>query len=193
MQFQKLVFILASFVGSYEAFTINNPIKIGKLSNKLHDIGGTVYVDKNKIYIRNFNYDGTGPDAFFFVGESGTPNRKGTIIPYPDTGVCYEYNDQSAPLLTEAYDGTRDIVLTLPCSLDITKIKWLSVWCRAYSMDFGSLIFPNSLGLEENEEPVPESEPETLAEPEYYASPSKEGYFSVNSEAEPEIGTETEG
>merc|ERR1712062_103406 len=192
MKVQTIILMFCILICSYDAFTINNPTRVGQLSNYMHDIGGTVYIDKNKIYIQGFTYDGTGPDAFFFVGESGTPNRKGTIIPYPDTGVCYDYNDHSAPLLTEAYDGTKDIVLTLPCSLDITKIKWLSVWCRAYSMDFGSLIFPNSLGLEENEEPVPESEPETLAEPEYYASPSKEGYFAVNSEAEPEIGPETE-
>ena len=177
---------MSALLGSYETFTINNPIKIGKLSNNFHDIGGTVYVDKNKIYIRDFTYDGTGPDAFFFVGESGTPNKKGTIISYPDTGVCYDYNDHSAPLLTEAYDGTKDVVLTLPCSLDVTKIKWLSVWCRAYSMDFGSLIFPNSLGLETNEESVSELELEPLAESEYYASPSKEDYFSVSSEVEPE-------
>ena len=186
MKFQILILILSALLGSYETFTINNPIKIGKLSNNFHDIGGTVYVDKNKIYIRDFTYDGTGPDAFFFVGESGTPNQKGTIISYPDTGVCYDYNDHSAPLLTEAYDGTKDVVLTLPCSLDVTKIKWLSVWCRAYSMDFGSLIFPNSLGLETNEESVSELELEPLAESEYYASPSKEDYFSVSSEVEPE-------
>ena len=114
----------------YNCFTINNPIKIGELSNYFHDIGGTVYVlSNNKIFIKGFTYDGTGPDAFFFVGESGNPNRIGTILSYPDNGVCYEYNDQSAPLLTQAFDG-KDITLTLPCSLDITKVKWLSVWCR---------------------------------------------------------------
>ena len=113
MNLQYILCVLPILISSYDAFTINNPTKIGKLSNKMHNIGGTVFVDKNKIYIQDFTYDGTGPDAFFFVGESGTPNRKGTIIPYPDNGVCYDYNDELAPLLKEAFDGNRDIVLTL--------------------------------------------------------------------------------
>lgn len=194
MNLQNILCVLPILISSYDAFTINNPTKIGKLSNKMHNIGGTVFVDKNKIYIQDFTYDGTGPDAFFFVGESGTPNRKGTIIPYPDNGVCYNYNDQAAPLLTEAFDGSRDIVLTLPCSLDVTKIKWISVWCRAYSMDFGSLMFPNILGLDENEEYLQESDHESPVEPEYYSGYSKDGeYYSANPEPEPEMEPEPVG
>merc|ERR1712018_172126 len=194
MKVQTIILILSVLISSYDAFTINNPTKIGQLSNYMHNIGGTVYIDKNKIYIQGFTYDGTGPDAFFFVGESGTPNRKGTIIPYPDNGVCYDYNDESAPLLKEAFDGGRDIVLTLPCSLDVTKIKWISVWCRAYSMDFGSLMFANKLGLDENEEYLQESDYESPVEPEYYSGYSKDGeYYSANPEPEPEMEPEPVG
>jgi len=190
MKVQTIILILSVLISSYDAFSINNPTKVGQLSNYMHNIGGTVYIDKNKIYIQGFTYDGTGPDAFFFVGESGTPNRKGTIVPYPDTGVCYDYDDDSAPLLTEAYDGTKDVVLALPCSLDAAKIKWLSVWCRAYSMDFGSLIFPTSNSSSgENEEIQPESKPESL---DYYQSRDGE-YDYVNSEPEPEIEPEPQG
>ena len=168
------------------------PQKIGELSNKMHNIGGTVYVlNNNQIFIKGFTYDGTGPDAFFFVGESGTPNRLGTIVSYPDNGKCYEYNDPSVPLLTQAYYG-NDITLTLPCALDVTKVKWLSVWCRAFSMDFGSLIFPNNLEFDQVIESSNESEEDAFVEPEndveVVAKPKEEyaDYISSYPEAEPE-------
>jgi hypothetical protein len=198
MKSSIFVFSLLICAGSYDAFTINNPIKIGELSNKMHNIGGTVYVlNNNKIFIKGFTYDGTGPDAFFLVGESGTPNRVGTILSYPDNGKCYEYNDQSVPLLTQAFDG-NDITLTLPCALDITKIKWLSVWCRAFSMDFGSILFPNNFDIDQDTESSPESEPESFVEPENDVDvvlKSKEelgDYLSPYPEAEPETEPETE-
>ena len=198
MKLTILVFSFLICAGCYNAFTINNPIMIGELSNKMHNIGGTVYVlNDNKIFIKGFTYDGTGPDAFFFVGESGTPNRIGTILSYPDSGKCYEYNDQSVPLLTQAFYG-NDITLTLPCALDVTKLKWLSVWCRAFSMDFGSIIFPDNFDIDQDIESSPESEPESFVEPENdvdVVPKSKEelgDYFSPYPEAEPETDPDTE-
>lgn len=177
----------------HDAFKINNPIKIGKLSNKHHNLGGDVYVlNNNKILIKDFTYDGTGPDAFFFVGESGNPSEKGTIVPYPDDQKCYDYNDQSAPILTEAYDG-KDITLTLPCSLEITRVKWFSVWCRAFNMDFGSIMFPNDLKLDEDTESNPDYEPEPYVEDEPYADVEPESREAApESEVEPETEVEPE-
>lgn len=46
---------------------------------------GDVYaVDESTIYIKGFTYDGTGPDAFFWVGKTPRPSPEGYIIPYPE-------------------------------------------------------------------------------------------------------------
>ena len=64
--------------------------------------------------------------------------------------------------------------LTLPDHLKTTDLKWLSVWCRAFRVNFGDMFFPEDLKLEETveedddvEEPVPENAgiPEELPPP----------------------------
>lgn len=58
---------------------------IGSLKNYAHGIKGDVYaVDDTTIFIKGFCYDGTGPDAYFWVGNSSTPTPQGYIVPYPE-------------------------------------------------------------------------------------------------------------
>lgn len=46
---------------------------------------GDVYaVDESTLFIKGFAYDGTGPDAFFWVGKTARPSPEGYIIPYPE-------------------------------------------------------------------------------------------------------------
>ena len=37
----------------------------------------------------------------------------------------------------------REIHLTLPNDLKTSDLKWLSVWCRAFRVDFGHVMFPD--------------------------------------------------
>jgi len=102
----------------------------------------------------------------------------GTILPYPFEGKFYSnYEDQSAPILRGQFHGDKDITLTLPDTLKATDIKWLSVWCRRFTVDFGSLIFPDDLVLDQSHAPEPikpEEEPKTEPEPETnYEHPQK--------------------
>ena len=146
-------------------------IGLGNLINRQHGIGGTVYaIDEKTLLIKGFTYDGAGPDAFFWAGTQGLPSGIGTILPYPFEGKFYEYEDQSAPILNGRFSGDKNIKLTLPDTLKATDIKWLSVWCRAFSANFGDLIFPDNLSLDEhihetptvlNTESGPESGPDT--------------------------------
>lgn len=49
---------------------------------------GDVYaVDESTLFIKGFAYDGTGPDAFFWVGKTARPSPEGYIIPYPEEYV----------------------------------------------------------------------------------------------------------
>ena len=64
-------------------------IKVGEFKNLQHGIGGTIYkVDDHTLLIKEFTYDGKGPDAFFWAGTDGKPSSTGgTILPYPFKNV----------------------------------------------------------------------------------------------------------
>ena len=128
----------------------NEGIRVGDSNNHQHGIGGIVYVvDEKTLLIKGFTYDGAGPDAFFWVGTQGSPSGIGNILPYPFEGKFYEYEDKSAPILNGRFSGDKDIKLTLPDTLNATDIKWLSIWFRTFSVNFGYLIFPDNLSLHE--------------------------------------------
>merc|ERR1719331_2475605 len=88
---------------------------------------------------------------------------------------------QSAPILKGS--AKEQITLRLPENMKVGDIRWLSVWCRKFSVDFGNLIFPTDLNLPkspatggdslpaplapvDNSVAEPEPEPETEPEPE---------------------------
>ena len=122
---------------------------VGALTSKQHGVKGNLYaVDKKTLLIKNFEYDGQGPDAFFWVGTDDLPGEIGTILPYPFDGKFFKYDDQNAPILTDRFDGTKNIKLTLPEEVDVTDLKWFSVWCRQFSVNFGDLVVPAGFSLE---------------------------------------------
>lgn len=52
------------------------------MTQNFHGVSGDVYaVDDTTIFIKSFNYDGTGPDAYFWSGTSDKPDENGFIIP----------------------------------------------------------------------------------------------------------------
>jgi len=146
-------------------------ILIGELKTLQHDVSGKIYAKDDKtLVIYNFKYDGKGPDAFFWVGKTGNPKNTEDASTYilSEEGN-YEYRDQSAPILG-AYDG-KDVTLTIPEGWKMNDIKWLSVWCRQFSVDFGNLIVAEGFkapvaGEPGSPVPEPESEPEPEQEPE---------------------------
>merc|ERR1712227_72551 len=86
------------------------PVNIGTFKNNYHNIGGQAYaLDSKTIVIKGFTYDGEGPDAFFLAGTSGKPSRLNgdVVLPYP-------FSDKNIPLLLRPFDGSEDVVLTLP-------------------------------------------------------------------------------
>ena len=141
--------------------------KVGDFNTYQHGVRGSVYAKNAKtLVVKGFEYDGAGPDAFFWAGTSGSPSTVGIILPHPFKGVFYDYEDQSAPILSGRFDGSNDIELTLPEGTEATDLKWLSVWCRAFSVNFGDLIADFTLGGGEGSEAEAESEsePETVSE-----------------------------
>ena len=126
-----------------------------------HTLSGSVHVkDENTLEIRNFAYDGLGPDAFFLVGVETPRPPKGRRASYDDaiplpyfppshpSGQTNEPNrpklsfrSQAVPVLGE-YD-IQTLEVPMPAGVSAHSVKWLSIYCRDYSIDFGHAIIPN--------------------------------------------------
>ena len=100
-------------------------LKIGELETFQHGVSGEVFVlDEQTLVVKNFNYDGAGPDAFFLVGTEGTPDKTDesttAILAHPFQGIHYQYRDQEAPILEAALN--TQVVLTLPPNMKVYSI-----------------------------------------------------------------------
>ncbi|XP_050357466.1 protein Skeletor, isoforms B/C isoform X1 [Nymphalis io] len=112
---------------------------IGRLTQYAHGIRGTVYaVDESTVFVRGFAYDGTGPDAYFWVGDTPQPSPEGTLVPYPE-----DYASRDPPVLSAHTNS--DILLRLPAGKRLRDIKWISVWCRRFTVNFGDVFLPPGL------------------------------------------------
>lgn len=125
------------------------PVPIGSFRNIFHDIGGQAFaLDSNTVLIKGFTYDGEGPDTFFLAGTSGSPSNRGDVVlPWPSDGKKYTYRDRDIPLIKRSFDGEEDIELTLPQGKTVDQLKWISVWCRDFNVDFGHVTFPKDFEL----------------------------------------------
>jgi len=184
MKATALPVILLVLWGTVKSNPVNDPKLIGSLSTLKHAVSGSVYaVDEKTLMIKDFNYDGAGPDAFFWVGTEGSPTdvedeSKTAILAHPYQGVHYEYRNEDAPVLKAS--SQEAITLFLPDTMKVSDLKWISVWCRQFSVDFGNLMFPADLKVPGGEA-VPEPEAEAEAEPE----PEAEAEAEAESEPEP--------
>ena len=183
------------FLLSAAAFHLTSAeVKVGEFRNYHHGIHGTVYaVDQKTLRIEDFEYDGAGPDAFFWVGTEGRPSSVGTILPYPFQGRFYEYEDGNAPIL-EGRFNKKEIRLTLPSHLNVNDLKWMSVWCRAYRVNFGDMFFPDEPVLSSTSElPPPLVPPSNAHDPDHRPEDSDAEPEGAYAESEAEAESEHSG
>ncbi|XP_013778969.1 protein Skeletor, isoforms B/C-like [Limulus polyphemus] len=110
---------------------------VGKLDTKAHDVKGSVYAaNKDTFFIKGFSYDGEGPDAFFWAGSTTSPSEDGFIVP----------DEKGTENVLRRYSN-KDIWIKLPNGRTIKDVNWLSVWCREFKVNFGSLQIPDNLEL----------------------------------------------
>ena len=91
-------------------------------------------MDEYRLQLVDFSYNGQGPDVFFYVGQEGDPSESdGRKIPdeLGRESVLQEYKNEN-------------IILNLPSNLPVSSLLWISVWCRLFRVDFGSLILPHT-------------------------------------------------
>merc|ERR1712008_165812 len=124
------------------------PYKVGVLSElSEHELAGELWAtDKNTLEFRKFTYEGDGPDAFFMIGTHDSDEKPnlddGIPIPYPKDEVfiqkLYDINDD-IPALPEFKN--EQFKITLPPGIHVSDLKWLSVYCRQFTKDFGNVKF----------------------------------------------------
>ena len=114
---------------------------IGRFASYAHSVAGTVYAaSEDTIFIKDFSYDGQGQDTFFWIGyETLRPSLQGILLPYPDDG------SSGGPDKVLQHHHNADIVLRLPAGLKVQEMKWLSIWCRRFKVNFGDVVIPAHL------------------------------------------------
>merc|ERR1719362_2622192 len=124
------------------------PHKVGIITQLAeHKLAGELWaVDEETLEFRKFTYGGKGPDAFFMIGTHDADEKPnlddGIPIPYSKDKLqiqkLYDINDE-IPKLT-AFKNEQ-FKVTLPPGIHVSDLKWLSVYCRQYTKDFGNVKF----------------------------------------------------
>ncbi|XP_034937242.1 protein Skeletor, isoforms B/C isoform X2 [Chelonus insularis] len=105
---------------------------IGNLSELHHGVSGQVYaVDSRTLFIKDFTYDGEGPAGYFYAGNSRAPIINGFKL--------RDEKGSAGPL--KAYNK-KSISIALPEGKSLNNIRWFSVYCDDYSVNFGDVRIP---------------------------------------------------
>lgn len=108
---------------------------LGNLNTGVHGVAGNVYAaSANVLVLQDFSYDGTGPDAYFLVGNTDKPDESGTIVK----------NEVNSAKPLQAYDK-KTVVLKLPAQKKLTDFKWFSVYCKKAKTSFAHVDIPSDL------------------------------------------------
>ncbi|KAF5269717.1 hypothetical protein FQA39_LY08640 [Lamprigera yunnana] len=107
---------------------------IGKLSELHHGVSGEVYaIDVRTLHLKDFTYDGQGPAAYFYAGNSRSPGNGG-----------FRLTDENGnPEVIRRY-RKENVILTLPEGKTLNNIKWFSVWCEEFTVNFGDVKIPRN-------------------------------------------------
>ncbi|XKL66519.1 hypothetical protein PGB90_009939 [Kerria lacca] len=77
-------------------------------------------------------------EAYFWIGNTSRPSPGGYVVPYPSN-----YKGSKPPIL-KAHNGTG-IILKLPDGKKLKDIRWISVWYRRFTVNFGEVLIPSDL------------------------------------------------
>lgn len=125
----KVLFVLAVLctVSTAQQQPPSGEVFIGTMFPLSHGVNGAVYaIDERTIRIRNLNYDGQAPDAYFWVGTTSNPNENGTPIP--------DENGSTSPL--KGYRNAN-VVLHMPAGMTVRDIKHVAIWCKKFKENMG--------------------------------------------------------
>ena len=77
---QKLV-LLVWVTFSVFSLSEQQTFYLGSFTSQHHGVTGDLYqMDNASLLLERFSYDGSGPDAVFYVGTAGSPSQQGKEI-----------------------------------------------------------------------------------------------------------------
>lgn len=111
----------------------------GELISRSHGVAADVYVaDEVTIILRQFNYNGGGPDPIFWAGPSNLVNQMG-----------FQLQDARGRGI-QPFSGRfvdQDVVLKLPSGRTVREIRWFSVYCQDSNKSYGDVQFPPDIAI----------------------------------------------
>ncbi|XP_072014296.1 uncharacterized protein [Amphiura filiformis] len=132
----------ANLLGIVNDIAIPAPVNIGTLGFSPRRVHG-VFVDEvwimdhQTFLLKNVDYDGYGPDAFFWPL---TPDGKGWIADWQLEGGQY-MSQQQIPYDFRGWNNVN-VYVYLPEWLTVYDIPVLSIWCRLARQNFGQVSIP---------------------------------------------------
>ena len=95
-----------------------------------------IALDSQTLMIKHLVFGGNQPETFFMVGSGPRPGPFGVKI--PDEDGSFE--------ALGAYRN-RTIILTLPDSIDLMSLSWLSLWSHSLQTSFAEIKIPRQLNI----------------------------------------------
>nr|XP_037274844.1 protein Skeletor, isoforms B/C-like [Rhipicephalus microplus] len=112
---------------------------LGPVIMKAHGFSGDVYAaSENSIVIRNLNYDGNGPAAYFWGGFNSDLDNNGEQLP----------DENGSMNVLKGYQNA-EVHLRLPKK--ITDYKSIGIYCKKFAADFGNVKIPAGYELPREE------------------------------------------
>lgn len=97
--------------------------EVATLFTRHHGVTGTAHIVNNRtLELRNFYYDGLGPDVYVYVSTNANF--------YPGTIIGDELNRPSPYVNT-------NLTFTIPNGLHLDEMEYISIWCDLVGVSFG--------------------------------------------------------
>ncbi|XP_022080693.1 protein Skeletor, isoforms B/C-like [Acanthaster planci] len=110
---------------------------LGALAGVAHDVNAdkVIILDANTLRFENLMYDGTGPDTYFWAGETQVPD---------ENGFALTWRQGNSQIIPRAFNG-ETIIVKIPLPRTVYNISYVSLWCHQARVDFGHLKINGSL------------------------------------------------
>lgn len=136
-----LLFIAIALAVQYSE--AGHDVFMGNFTTYTHSVRGSVYaIACNRYRIDCFYYDGGGPDVFFYYDSvTPRPSYRGKITRFWRAFNGMASGSANARFRTGWPYRKAQIIVDVPPDANVSTVKWLSVWCRSFRVDFGSVVF----------------------------------------------------
>lgn len=137
MAHSRISFATASLLLLALGRVVRGELSLGNFHDTKKNVSGEVVViSEHALEVRNFTYDGTAPDVFFWADVNANPTKDGFSLIQASKN-CSTGNVQYA-------DGTETIRLEFPVGSSIANISGgsIAVWCRTMFVSAGQVEVP---------------------------------------------------